>query len=121
MKQFILTTAKIGYINDPSLSLHELLKISDFEVIKIVRDNEPVSIDQIKQIAKSESPVLISRTISTLEADENISVNTEGLFELSDKFKQLLIEDEIKAEELLRQEEEKKRNLRKLKCMRKKQ
>ncbi len=115
LQQFILTIAKIGYIHDPSLSLQELLKISNFEVIKIVRDNEPISLNRIKEIARSESPVLISRTILTLEADENISTNAEGLFGLSDKFKRLLIEDELKAEELLRQEEEQEKELEKIK------
>lgn len=115
LKKFILTTKKIGYVSDPNLSLTELLKISDFEVIKIVRDNAPIPIHKIKELAVSESPVLISRTISKLEADENISTTPEGFFELSDKFNQLLIEDVLKAEELLRQKEEQEKELEKLK------
>ncbi len=89
---------KKGYINDENLKEEILNTIPEFEVLKIIYVYQPVSMEDIKTNATSVSPVLISRTISKLEADEVIENDVNRNYVFTDNFNNLIIEDEIKEQ-----------------------
>ncbi len=94
-EQFISSTYKIGYIKSVDMPIEELLEIPEFEILKIINDAQSIVLEELKSKAKSASPVLISRTISKLEAEERI-INSDGNIQFTDKFKDFIIEDEVK-------------------------
>ena len=94
-EQFITSTYKIGYIKSVDMPIEELLEIPEFEILKIINDTQTIVLEELKSKAKSASPVLISRTISKLEAEERI-INSDGNIQFTDKFKDFIIEDEVK-------------------------
>ncbi len=87
-KQLDEAKAKLASIDETYSAMNYLmnsglLETPEVEILSIVAAQRPVSNDAIKDQVKSVSPVLVSRTITKLEADGMI-VNKDGLWDLSD-------------------------------------
>ncbi|MHA2097800.1 MAG: hypothetical protein ACW99A_03865 [Candidatus Kariarchaeaceae archaeon] len=93
--EFISTMHKLGIIPNPDMSLLDLMEIPEFTLIKTIKDKEPADFEVIKDLITDLPPVQVNRILSRLEADEWISKNDNGLWELSDKFVLALVKDEI--------------------------
>lgn len=98
VRKLAVACKKKGYLDNPLLPEDELAKIPEFEVLSVIYTTQPVDTDLIKNIAVSVSPVLISRTLSKLEADNCIVNDASSNYIFSDEFNNLLIEDEIKEQ-----------------------
>lgn len=120
IKKLASACRKKGYITDEHASIPELMSCSEFEILKIVQENQPVSAENIKSKVTGVSPVLITRTLSKLEADECLENDLNSNYIFSELFEKLLIEDELREKEererqkALRREEEKAAKLREL-------
>ncbi|MCH8905561.1 MAG: MarR family transcriptional regulator [Candidatus Heimdallarchaeota archaeon] len=71
-----------GYIKSSSSTPIDLMQIPKFEILVIILENGSVSVQEIKSKAKGVSPVLVSRRIKKLEADEKIKRSDDGKWHL---------------------------------------
>ncbi len=106
LQQFITAAYKKGYIETDNEPIEKYLSTPEFEVLFIIKENEPINAQEIKEKAVSVSPVLISRTISKLEADNCIVSEPNLNYVLTEEFKYLIIEDELKEQEEQRKREQ---------------
>ncbi len=66
-----------------------LLEIPEVEILSIIAENRPVEQEQLKSMVKSVSPVLVSRTITKLEADGKI-LNNNGKLDITPSLIEIL-------------------------------
>jgi hypothetical protein len=104
--QLVKAAYNAGYLPSTDLTFHELIDIPEFEVLKIIQNNGPLTITDLKKFALSVSPVLITRTISKLEADEKIVQNEDGYWYFTDQLNQELIDDIVKERKQKEEEEQ---------------
>ncbi|MCY3412411.1 MAG: hypothetical protein INQ03_12310 [Candidatus Heimdallarchaeota archaeon] len=99
INKLAIACKKKGYLNNPNVKLDELIRTSEFEVLYLVQSNNGLTADEIKSKATSVSPVLISRTLSKLEADECLEIGSSFKYVFSEAFKHLIIEDELREQQ----------------------
>ncbi|OLS27330.1 MAG: hypothetical protein HeimC2_11670 [Candidatus Heimdallarchaeota archaeon LC_2] len=90
-RQFIATMYKFRLIPNREKSLTSLMKIPEFAIIRLIKDNELIELSYIKEEMMNIPPVQVSRILSRLELDGAISKNANDLWELSDKFVKELV------------------------------
>jgi DNA-binding MarR family transcriptional regulator len=93
-KQFIVGLHKVGYVQSPDYSLSDVLHIPEFQILRIIKDREPINIDQIKEIASKMPPVQVTRMLSRLEADNHIVQTESSQYQLSMDFVSILVTGE---------------------------
>jgi hypothetical protein len=104
--QLVKVAYNAGYVPSTDLTFHELIDIPEFEVLKIIQNNGPLTITDLKKFALSVSPVLITRTISKLEADEKIVQNEDGYWYFTEQLNQELIDGIVKERKKKEEEEQ---------------
>lgn len=93
--EFISIMHKLGIVSNPDMSLADLMEIPDFAIIRTIKDKEPIDFEVMKDLLSDLPPVQVNRMLARLEADERISKNIDGLWELSDKFVLALVKNEF--------------------------
>ncbi len=88
-KQFFDALISLEYIIEET-TLEQALEMPDIAILKIIRDKESVSMDDIKELAEGIPRVQVTRMISKLEADDRIT-NFDGKWELSQNFIKILV------------------------------
>lgn len=99
-----LACQRVGYIKDEKEPDEILMNSPEYQVLKTIMENEGITSNQIKAMITSRSPVLVSRTISKLEADQRITSRNE-VFEFTAEFETFLIKDDFEAQKKKEQKE----------------
>ncbi|MHA2249525.1 MAG: hypothetical protein ACXAD7_04135 [Candidatus Kariarchaeaceae archaeon] len=90
-KQFVSAMLKLGYISSDDIPLARLMQIPDFNILRTIKDNEPLDIDEIKNQVSDIPPVQVTRMLSRLEGDNRITRDVEGRWELTGEFVKILV------------------------------
>jgi hypothetical protein len=85
-QKFLTALHKLEYIDNADPPLERFLHMAEVVLLKIIRDEEPIHLDDIKKIASEIPPVQVTRMVSRLEADNRIVLNNDEKWELTEEF-----------------------------------